>query len=334
MSLLRRLSDHVLNLSDGLLKTRETGRKLDFLAWQMDQMQREFRLVMSNQTLPASGIRLRDDVDFVAVGASASAFPHSTMCRQASFEEPYFAYWAAKVGSLPIYHRKLWEFVFICQALWERGVLCPGARGLGFGVGEEPLTAFFASQDCQVVATDLPAEAALGAGWIETEQHASAKENLRLPRVCPDSLFDRNVEFQPCDMTAIPSDLRDFDFCWSACALEHLGSIEAGLEFIERSLDTLAPGGWAAHTTEFNLSSNDHTLSEGPSVLFRQQDFEELARRLTTKGHRIAPLDFEPGLAPLDRYIDLPPYREEPHLKLAMAGYVATSFGIIIQRAP
>ena len=67
-------------------------------------------------------------------------------------------------------------------------------------------------------------------------------------------------------------------------------------------------------------------------MLFRRQDFERLAERLTAQGHIVAPFDFDPGLAPLDRYIDVPPYRVAPHLKLALEGYAATSFGLIIQK--
>lgn len=312
-------------------KLVDHGNRLEHLSWQVDQMQREVRLVLANHTLPPTDL-WKGQPPVVTGAPGANVFPYSTMCRQEMFAEPYFSYWTTKVGSVPVYHRKLWEFVYICQALWERGAIRVGARGLGFGVGEEPLTAFFASQGCKILATDIAAEAAVGAGWIETAQHAAAKENLRLPRVCSDQMFDENVEFETCDMNAIPERFRGFDFCWSACALEHLGSIENGLRFIERSVDTLAPGGWAVHTTEFNLSSNEHTLSEGSTVLFRRRDFEALAARLTGKGHRVAPFDFEPGLQPLDRYIDLPPYRVEPHLKLALSGYATTSFGIIVQR--
>lgn len=322
-------------IKDALESVRSTqghnANRLDYLAWQIDQLQREIRLTTTHQTLPDPA--LWKGLPLPVAGAPAeNAFPNSTMCRQDSFAEPYFPYWTAKIGAVPVYHRKLWEFVYICQSLWERRAIIPGARGLGFGVGEEPLTAFFASQDCKIVATDMDPDSAVGSGWIETAQHAAAKENLRMPRVCPDTLFDANVEFRPCDMNAIPDDLLDFDFCWSACAFEHLGSIDAGLRFVERSIDTLKPGGWAVHTTEFNLSSNEHTLSEGSTVLFRRRDFEELGARLTAQGHTVAPFDFEPGLAPLDRYFDLPPYRNEPHLKLALAGYGTTSFGIIVQK--
>jgi hypothetical protein len=307
------------------------AHRLDHLSGQIDKLQRETRLLLGQLSLPPNALwapRSFSPDDAPA----AQAFPFSTVCRQESFEQPYFPYWTRKVGAGLIYHRKVWEFVFICQALWERGVIHPGARGLGFGVGREPLAAYFASEGCRVVGTDMAAAEAAALGWSDTAQHAAGIEALRCPGVCPNPVFDQNVEFRVCDMNAIPDDLTDFDFCWSACAFEHLGSIEQGLCFVERSIECLEPGGWAVHTTEFNLSSNDHTVAQGGTVLFRRRDMEELAARLTARGHKVAPFDFEPGLKPLDRYVDVAPYRSEPHLKLALEGYAATSIGVIVQR--
>ena len=86
---------------------------------------------------------------------------------------------------------------------------------------------------------------------------------MRNDQICPEDEFRRLVDFRYCDMNNISSDLHEFDFCWSCCALEHLGSLSAGLRFIERSLDTLRPGGWAVHTTEFNLFSDAAQLRGG-----------------------------------------------------------------------
>jgi hypothetical protein len=177
-------------------------------------------------------------------------------------------------------------------------------------------------------------QAAADRGWTQTAQHAAGKEALRMPALCPDPQFAANVEFRFADMNHVPSDLEGYDFCWSACALEHLGSIEKGLAFIQRSLDCLKPGGFAIHTTEFNLSSNDDTVAEGGTVLFRRRDMEELARRVADAGHIMAPLNFDPGHGAVDRYIDVPPYLNEPHLKLVLSGYAATSIGLIIQKGP
>jgi len=262
----------------------------------------------------------------------ARIFERSPVCRQADFETPWFAWWAGSLGERLRYHRKLWEFVFVAQALHERGLLRMGARGLGFGVGQEPLPAYFAARGCRVVATDLEPEEAARIGWTETAQHAASLEALKRPHLCPPHVLTERVAFRTVDMTAIPSDLTGFDFCWSACALEHLGSIAAGLDFIESSLETLRPGGIAVHTTEFNLTSDEATVDHQGTVLFRARDLRGLADRLTAAGHHVAPLDLKPGDAPLDRHLDLAPYRPEPHLKLALEGFETTSVGFIVTR--
>lgn len=262
-----------------------------------------------------------------------SAFPTSTTCIQMHFQQPWFSYWTAHLGEGLRYHRKLWEFVFICQALWERGAVRPGARGLGFGVGVEPLPAYFASQECQVVATDIGAEIAAEKGWVLTNQHAEGGlEPMRRPHLWPAETFERNVSYRDVDMNAVPADLTDFDFCWSACALEHLGSIQHGLDFIERSIACLKPGGWAIHTTEFNLTSDNGTIDHEETVLFRRRDLQSLIDRLNAQGHRAMPLNIVEGEGPVDRFYDLPPYRVQPHLKMALDGYGVTSVGLIIQR--
>ncbi len=134
-------------------------------------------------------------------------------------------------------------------------------------------------------------------------------------------------------MNAVPADLDgQFDFCWSACALEHLGSIEAGLAFIERSVDCLVPGGVAVHTTEFNCSSDDDTLDHASTVLFRKRDLLALAERLRGRGHRID-LTFDLGDQPLDSHVDVAPYSADRHLKLQIERWVTTSFGLIVHKS-
>lgn len=307
------------------------GDRIDHLSWQIDQLARENRMLLGYLSLPKNEL-WREKLEASQGEPADNAFPNSTLCRQESFEQPYFAYWARELNIGLSYHRKVWEHVFICQALWQRGAIRPDAKALGFGVGREPLAAYFAGKQVNIVATDLAGEDAAALGWSATDQHAANISSLWYPGVCSRADFDQRVSFRVCDMNQIPEDLCEFDFCWSACSLEHLGSIDHGLRFIESSLECLKPGGWAIHTTEFNMSSNTHTISEGGTVLYRQRDLEELADRLKAQGHAIAPLDLNPGLAPLDRYIDVAPFRNEPHLKLALEGYATTSIGLIIQK--
>lgn len=323
----RRLS-HLLYVD---ARVNENTHATSVAAARLETLLREQRLLARQLTLPPAhewkdGPPIRQD----ASGGQQRS--RSSACRQEYFETVAFREWLRRLGEAPRYHRKLWEFVFICQALSERGVLRPGARGLGFGVGTEPLSAYFASQQCRITATDMAPDAAAAAGWTQTNQYAAGKETLRYSAVCPDDLFDANVEFRFCDMTAIPPDLIGFDFCWSACALEHLGSLDAGLSFVERSLDTLVPGGFAVHTTELNLSSDRETIAQGPTVLYRRRDLEQFARTMESRGIFVEPFDFDPGEGTLDRYVDFPPYLNEPHLRLAIEGYASTSIGIICQK--
>jgi hypothetical protein len=170
-------------------------------------------------------------------------------------------------------------------------------------------------------------------------------EQVRVPHLISAEAFAQNASLRTVDMNAIPYDLRDFDFCWSICAVEPLGSISHGLDFLENCLETLKPGGVSVHTTEYNFFSDTETLESGPTVLFLRRHLEEIAARLRAKGHHVAELDFDTGGGPIDTYIDLPPYpsdipahlstwnKQVPHLKLALGGYASTCFGLIVRKA-
>lgn len=264
-------------------------------------------------------------------GEASFTNPVSQACTQKQMVDPVYAAWCHALQESPSTHRKQWEFCYILQALQTQGMLKSGYRGLGFGVGDEPLTAAFAARGIAVMATDLDIERAAQQGWVETDQHARSKEMLNGRGLCPPEAFEQLVDFRFMDMSRIDPDLKDFDFCWSACALEHLGSIEHGLSFIEASLECLKPGGVAVHTTEFNCQSDDKTLDNASTVLFRKRDFMALARRLRRRGHEIV-LNFDTGDQPLDLHIDMPPYRQDNHLKLQIAQWVTTSFGLIVKK--
>jgi hypothetical protein len=257
----------------------------------------------------------------------------SELCKQADFALDAYRYWIAAIKDIPILHRKQWEFFYICQALYEQGVLEKGRTGLGFGVGHEPLPALFASFGCNIVATDQRPESAIKAGWQETGQHADGIGALERPTICDPEAFRERVSFEAVDMNHIPPHFAQrFDFCWSACCLEHLGSIEHGLLFIENSMSTLKIGGVAIHTTEFNLSSDEDTLESPHLSIYRKCDIEAIARRLEKAGHHVKPLDLARGTTFLDGYVDLPPYSGAPHLRLRIQEYECTSVGLIVTR--
>jgi len=271
-------------------------------------------------------------VEYRAFRPPTLADPTGQLCTADQLDEPDYARWCEAIGETPRPHRKQWEFVYILSVLERLGMLADGKRGLGFGCGLEPLPAAFAKRGCHIVATDMDPAGAAEKGWTNG-QHARALADLNGRGLCPAEAFAERVSFRVVDMNAIPRDLDGgFDFCWSACAFEHLGSIDKGLDFFQRSLDCLKPGGVAVHTTEFNLSSDDDTVAEGNTVIFRRRDIESLARRLALRGHTVLPLNFYAGEKALDRHIDVAPYSHDRHLRLRLWNYVATSIGIVARR--
>ena len=256
----------------------------------------------------------------------------SRLCSQEQMETEDYARWCSEFGQLPALYRKQWEWAFIVRALHERGKLAPGRRGIGFGVGTEPLPATFARLGAAIVATDLDFAEAASAGWLNANQHANSLASLNKLGLCPADQFAKLVSFRVEDMNNISPELHGgFDFTWSSCCFEHLGSIEHGLRFVEESIKLLKPGGVAVHTTEFNLSSNHDTAFEGGCVLFRRRDIDRLAQRLTAAGHKIC-IDYTEGTGPADQFVDVPPYADRPHLRLLLEGFVSTSIGLIVQR--
>jgi SAM-dependent methyltransferase len=263
---------------------------------------------------------------------------------QTDIESDWAAHWFQELKVPVIFHRKLWELSYVLQALYESDMVRAGARGLGFGCGAEPVASYLAAQGVDIVATDLPPTDREAQGWAASGQHASVPETMFHPHLVTREMFDQNVHLKFVDMNALPPDLTGFDFCWSICALEHLGSIERGMDFISNAMESLRPGGIAIHTTEFNFLDDKQTLDNWPTVLFQRQHFEAIAERLNTAGHHVAALDFDVGSKPLDRFIDLPPYPHDwpahltdwagtaAHLKLSIDGFVSTCFGMIIRK--
>jgi SAM-dependent methyltransferase len=281
----------------------------------------------------ATMIRQRIFVPSFPVLDQHSPFMQYSTCSATDLLHPRYAEMCAMLGLPPMYQRKFWEWAYIIHHLREAGMLSEGRRGLGFGVGKERLPALFAKFGCQVTATDAPSEIGIASGWSTSNQHSAALAELKSPEIVADAIFDARVTHQPCDMNAIGDSLRDFDFTWSSCCFEHLGDLEAGLQFVINSVEkTLKPGGVAVHTTEYNLSSNDETVESGDTVIYRKRDMEDLISRLRERGHEVHSFVAAPHAHPLDFHVDAPPYIDNPHLKLRLASYTTTSAGICVRR--
>ena len=260
-------------------------------------------------------------------------------CTEEDMTSDWVAFWSSEMGHAPNFHRKIWEHCYVSQVLYNEGKLQHGKRGLGFACGSEPLPSLFAKYGVRVLATDLSPERAEAKGWIKSGQHVVGFERIRRPEICPDASRLATIEGAYLDMNAIPPELDgQFDFCWSVCSLEHLGSIAKGLAFIENSLRTLKPGGVSVHTAEFNINEGK-TIVTGPTVLFQKHHLVQLAERLRAKGFQVYDFDFDSGHGILDDLVDLPPYDQAAlrsncyaHIKVSIAGFVCTSFSFVVKK--
>ena len=332
----RRLQSRMAGIADE--RVRRAGGSLGALLDATGDVQARLRAL--EQQLAEQGDALRNlrrahfvpDPAHEPVAESAPFMAYSN-CQAQDFYHPRYARLAKLMAMPPRFHRKHWEWVYIIHQLVEAGVLRPGARGLGFGVGTEPLPAVFASLGVQVTATDAPPDLERAAAWSATRQHSGAIEQLLHPEIAPDALVRAQVTHRPCDMNHIDPALTGYDFNWSSCCFEHLGSLETGLQFVVNAVEqTLKPGGIAVHTTEYNASSNDATVASGDTVIYRRHDLEALVARLRERGHAVAPFVIGPTAHQLDYHVDVPPYAHDVHLKLLLAGYVTTSVGITVRR--
>ena len=218
------------------------------------------------------------------------------------------------------------------QSLWERGCIQKGKKGLAFAVGSEPLPSIFANYECEILATDIFPEQGKEKGWTTGDQLCFGIESLNKRGLCSNEVLRKYVKYRAVDMNNIPADLTGFDFNWSSCSFEHLGTLEKGVAFLKNQLKTLKPGGWAVHTTEFNISSNEQTLDNCDTVIFRMKDIEKLVTKLRSMGHRVESVDYSLGGLPEDFDVDVHPHNQDVHLKLQLNEFVITSIGLIIQK--
>jgi SAM-dependent methyltransferase len=256
----------------------------------------------------------------------------SSLCKAKDLQAGWYKRWCREMNEETKFHRKQWEFVYVMQALWERGCIQAGKKGLVFAVGTEPGPSVFAKYGCDIAATDILPAKGIEMGWTDANQLCFGIESLNTRGLCDDETLKRHVTYRTVDMNNIPTDLVNFDFNWSSCSFEHLGSIDKGLAFLKNQLQTLKPGGWAVHTTEYNMSSDEDTIESGDTVVFRKRDIDTIVAELRSKGHYVEELDYSAGGEREDFQVDYLPHQQQVHLKLQLDKYIVTSIGLIIRK--
>ena len=123
-----------------------------------------------------------------------------------------------------------------------------------------------------------------------------------------------------------------YDFQWSSCVIEHLGSLDLIKRFLIESSKKLNAGGVAVHTTEFNLTSNETTYNEPGCYVFRRKDLDNLSFELEKNGLKMKKIIYNVGSHPYNYYVDLPNTKsyKKMQLRCIFDEYLGTSVGIVI----
>jgi len=257
------------------------------------------------------------------------------VCKQIDFSSETFRNIVSDYLIQPvIYHRKLWEFVYIIRMLELSGMVSESKKGLGFGCGYERLVPALAAKGVNLTVTDLEK------GWFEEQEELNWDIYFDAPTICDKQLFNKVVTLSHLNMSDIPDEYLqgEYDFIWSSCSLEHLGGLLKGMEFIINSLKALKVNGVAIHTTEYNISANNKgtnynkTLETPEACAYRKLDFTWLANHLAPLGYKFFSIDYDSGDLQYDLEIDQPPYTPDKHLKLNVESFDLTSLGFVIER--
>ncbi|NJR66195.1 MAG: methyltransferase domain-containing protein [Leptolyngbyaceae cyanobacterium CRU_2_3] len=165
--------------------------------------------------------------------------------------------------SLPGRNRKIWEYIQVYNGLNHLGLLNGKTHALGLGVGTEPLIYAFTNVCQKVVATDLYNSQNWSTASLPTDAVYQAN--------CFPYERDRLI-VQHMDMTHVEYPDESFDFIWSCCSIEHVGTFEELHRVYQEIHRVLKPGGIAALTTEYNPTDRP---SYEPNMLFTDQDWIE-----------------------------------------------------------
>jgi hypothetical protein len=270
-------------------------------------------------------------------GPSAARRVQGRRVLAADFARPWYAERARELGLGTNMHRRHWEWVVEVQAFVDHlGLLSQSV--VGFGVGHEPIAAWFAARGVNVLATDRPESTDAWKTQHPGSGYAGGLADIPRAGICDEDLFAAYARHRGVDMNDIPMDLHgQFDFSWSTSSMEHLGGIEQGLRFFCEQMKCLRPGGVAAHSTEFNFLSDYLTLESDDLVVFRQRDLVRLRDMLAEQGDILWPVDLLGGRSEADLFVDEHPYQHdgldaEPHLSIKLGGHSFTSVLLVASR--
>ena len=197
--------------------------------------------------------------------------PLSKLCDAADWFDPGFdRVIRTELAEEPRLHRKQWEFAQIFRALGALGFLDGKSRGLSMGGGDERLLYAVARRAGHLTVTDMYEADSAWTGARTDDPDRTLKEAAPFP-VDPTRLAARRM-----DMRALEFATATFDFCYSSCAMEHIGEYGDFLTHLQEVRRVLKNEGVYVLTTEFHYG--EEVVAAPHNYYFSSGFLEELIR--------------------------------------------------------
>ena len=168
----------------------------------------------------------------------------------------------------PRFHRKQWEFAMIFLALKKLGFLNENMKGLSLGGGNERVLYSIAQHVKELIVTDLYNE---NTTW---DCAKTTDPNQYIEASKPFEVDLSKIKALAMDMRYLDFEDNTFDFCYSSCAIEHIGDFDDFVKHLDEVYRVLKEDGVYVFTTELNFGSD--TVKDQNNYIFTSSFLNEI----------------------------------------------------------
>jgi len=165
-------------------------------------------------------------------------------------------------------HRKQWEFAMIFLTLKKLGFLQSDKTGLSLGGGNERVLYSIARHINKLIVTDLYEE---NTSW-DCARTTDPNEFIRSSKPFP--VDDEKIQALRMDMRYLDFNDNLFDFCYSSCAIEHIGEDKDFIQHFNEINRVLKEDGIYVLTTE--LQFGKQTIRDQNNYIFTKDHIADL----------------------------------------------------------
>jgi SAM-dependent methyltransferase len=263
------------------------------------------------------------------------SLPLTKVCDAADWFDPEMLHVVREeLREPPRFHRKQWEFALVFQALERLGLLGPACDGLALGGGRERLLYAVAPRVRRLLVTDLYAP---DTTWKEAR---TDDPDSYVREGAPFAVDLRALQVRRMDMRELELPDRAFDFAYSCCAIEHIGTEADFAHHLREVHRVLRPGGAYVFTTEFHYGQE--TVADPQNFVFGV----EALRALLASNPLLPEAECRSALAPHRANLPLPEdigqlfaagglgglLRELPHVQLLRGALPHSSASVVLRK--